>query len=323
MSYLRNKKVLNKETNRYSKIHIFSCDICGGEFSYKHRVTANRKMKEKTKNYCSRSCQWLDPIIVAKMVKNMLLTKSKKLKEDPLYWDKMVEKTRKTNEEKYGDPNYNNMDKNKQTKLKNHGDENYNNREKYKVTCLDKFGYENPSYDPRIKKIIGDKASKRLINNPELVDKMTTTGGYINGKYTSTKTGEEHYYDSSWELKRMNHYDSNSDVVYWTRCRKVVPYFDTIKLKDRNHFPDFRVEYNDGRVNVEEVKGQVTQNTVDKYKEAIKYFELLGWSYIVLTLTSTHKNEWRQMDFDELLTEATKRGIVGQYSTTKRSKQKQ
>ena len=76
------------------------------------------------------------------------------------YYDKRIEKTKRTKLKKYGNENYQNVEKGKETKLKKYGDENYNNREKsnktfkdnnsailkvskYKKTCLERYGVEN------------------------------------------------------------------------------------------------------------------------------------------------------------------------------------
>ena len=76
------------------------------------------------------------------------------------YYNKRLEKTKRTKLKKYGNENYQNVEKGKETKLKKYGDENYNNREKsnktfkdnnsivskvskYKKTCLERYGVKN------------------------------------------------------------------------------------------------------------------------------------------------------------------------------------
>ena len=76
------------------------------------------------------------------------------------YYNKRLEKTKRTKLKKYGNENYQNVEKGKETKLKKYGNENYNNREKsnktfkdnnsvvsklskYKKTCLERYGVEN------------------------------------------------------------------------------------------------------------------------------------------------------------------------------------
>ena len=52
----------------------------------------------------------------------------------PIQLKEIQEKSSKTKDERYGDPNYNNVEKREQTKLKKYGDPNYTNKEKIKET---------------------------------------------------------------------------------------------------------------------------------------------------------------------------------------------
>ena len=62
-----------------------------------------------------------------KTVQNLLLT-------DPDYYKKIVQKSKKTKLERYGDENFANVEKNKKTKLERFGDENYRDMKKQKQT---------------------------------------------------------------------------------------------------------------------------------------------------------------------------------------------
>ena len=70
--------------------------------------------------------------------------------------EQFLRKRRATLTERYGNPNYNNMEKNLQTKLERYGDQNYNNQKKHKQTCIEKYGVEHHNQN----KIIADKISK-------------------------------------------------------------------------------------------------------------------------------------------------------------------
>jgi hypothetical protein len=53
------------------------------------------------------------------------------------------QKSAKTKEERYGDPNYNNREKCKETKIENWGNPGYNNMDKNRATKLERYGDEN------------------------------------------------------------------------------------------------------------------------------------------------------------------------------------
>lgn len=67
------------------------------------------------------------------------------------------EARKKTCLERYGNPNYNNMDKNRATKKERYGDENYNNQEKHEETCLERYGQ---THHNKVKEI-SNKISKK------------------------------------------------------------------------------------------------------------------------------------------------------------------
>lgn len=117
---------------------------------------------------------------------------SKKLENDPDYYNAIVAKRKKTNKELHGDPNWNNEMKNKltcmekygvdnvrktqqcknaikQTKLEKYGDENFNNIEKFKATCLANHGVEWPMQSAFIRK---KSASKYTYDNYEFDSKQ-------------------------------------------------------------------------------------------------------------------------------------------------------
>lgn len=63
-----------------------------------------------------------------------------------------VLKSKSTKLERYGDPNYNNMEKNRETKIINHSDPYYNGRDAYKKTMLAKYGVDNAFKLPEFKR---------------------------------------------------------------------------------------------------------------------------------------------------------------------------
>lgn len=161
------------------------------------------------------------------------------------------------------------------------------------------LGLKKPSITPKHKR--KESAKKRLKTINEKINNGTfafKTPGYKQGYYIS-KSGERNYYNSGWELKRMEFYDMSDNIVSWNKVKDIVPYFHTRDNKDRSYYPDFEVEYSDGVVIVEEVKGRFDQEVVDKAIAAIEYFKETGRLYNVITLNE-RKNEWKKLTLEDL-----------------------
>ena len=100
-----------------------------------------------------------------------------------------AQKTYQTKLERYGDPNYNNMDKTRETKFENFGDENYNNSEKTKQTCLQKYGVDNVSKVTQIKEKISENLKGHAVSN-ETKNKISIarTGSKLSPEMCAIKT---------------------------------------------------------------------------------------------------------------------------------------
>jgi hypothetical protein len=86
--------------------------------------------------------------------------------------------------------------------------------------------------------------------------------------YTSLKTNETFYADSSLEHVRMIQLDKDRDIIKWSKRHHIkVPY--TYEGVTRHCIPDFLIHYKSGDAVLEEVKGWVTDIELVK-KEAIK-----------------------------------------------------
>lgn len=115
--------------------------------------------------------------------------------------------------------------------------------------------------------------------------KYPTNPKFKHGFYTSTKTGQVEYYDSSYELRRFKVLDSSSLVKLWTKKHKIrIPYFDLTKKRIRRYIPDILVEYEDGRFFLEETKGYVfnSLNFETKCSVARVYCKSRGIEYRVI-----------------------------------------
>jgi hypothetical protein len=78
---------------------------------------------------------------------------------------------------------------------------------------------------------------------------------YKTGTHSSSKSGGECAYRSSWELIYMRYLDANPDVVSYEYEKVIVPYISNIRSgRIRKYFPDFLVTYSDGKRILVEIK---------------------------------------------------------------------
>lgn len=98
--------------------------------------------------------------------------------------------------------------------------------------------------------------------------------------YTSTKTGNREYYESSYELRRFQALDKDPKIREWTKAHDLkLPY--RLYRRRKNYIPDILVKYEDGTVFLEEVKGYIFRpREFLKKRQAAKLFcARKGWKY--------------------------------------------
>jgi len=95
---------------------------------------------------------------------------------------------------------------------------------------------------------------------------------YHTGIYISPIAGKCRY-RSGWEQKYMQHLDADPDVASWSYEKLVIEYISNKKTKKiRKYYPDFQVEYKDGKKFIIEVKPsrKLLQDSVMKKVRAAK-----------------------------------------------------
>lgn len=109
---------------------------------------------------------------------------------------------------------------------------------------------------------------------------------YISGIYESTKAGICSY-RSSWELRYMEYLDANEEVINWSYEKLIIEYVSNKKTnKIRKYYPDFQIEYADGKKFVVEIKQSrklKQMNVIKKIKAAIKWCTDHDMTYKILT----------------------------------------
>ena len=106
--------------------------------------------------------------------------------------------------------------------------------------------------------------------------------GFHRGIYTSEKTGRREYFDSSYELRRFRALDAHPLVQDWGRPKLKIRY--KLGKHKHNDHPDILVQYHDGRIFLEEVKGWIPNKRqfIKKKHMAVWYCEAKGWTYRVV-----------------------------------------
>lgn len=120
------------------------------------------------------------------------------------------------------------------------------------------------------------KASIQRVINGQVQNPRTKHGCYI-----STKTMKEMKYKSSYEESYMMYLDKTPEVVTYDYEPFIIKYNEC-----RRYIPDFLVEYQNGTMELVEIKGMhllYKQSTKDKILAGKQYSEDNGLSYRVLT----------------------------------------
>lgn len=104
--------------------------------------------------------------------------------------------------------------------------------------------------------------------------------GYI----ISEKNGKKVHYRSGYELEVYNTLEKIGEVLAYECEPFGIHYF--YKGKRRQYFPDLKVVYSDGRVEIWEVKPAnqtATDQNTAKFAAAEQYCKLRGWNFDVIT----------------------------------------
>jgi len=165
-------------------------------------------------------------------VEKMLETKNILAENDPDYWNRMVEKIRKTKLIRYNDPNY-------------------NNRESFVKTCQERYGKNNIRMSREVREKMSAVMTAKIMSGEY-------ASWFCRGKHNSTKMLQQFIFRSSWEECCLIYFDNDPDVISFYVEHVKVPYdlFDDklgVNIK-HNYIIDFFVEYADGTQKLIEVK---------------------------------------------------------------------
>lgn len=128
------------------------------------------------------------------------------------------------------------------------------------------------------------KKTKPIIYKPKKKPKKKR---FHTGTHISPKSLKPMDYRSGWELQFMQKLDKDQDVKSYQYETIIVPYLKNPRAKKvSKYFPDFIVEYQDGRTVIYEIKSSsflLRKMNLAKWEACEKYCTLKGWKFEVLT----------------------------------------
>lgn len=196
------------------------CVICGNPTNFKN-------LNEGYFSYCSKACvnkssNHINSVANTKLIRygNSSYNNSKKQQET--YNNKSEDEKNKI------------IEKTKRTKLEKYGDENYYDKEKYKQSCIEHFGVDSPFKAPEIKDKISQKyfsksqeekneiKNKRLatINNKSDEEKQEIANKHREAYFNKTEEEKQRIQEKSNETKRKNNSFNKSKAEL--KCKELL-----------------------------------------------------------------------------------------------------
>lgn len=158
-------------------------------------------------------------------------------------------------------------------------DEEY--KERWNQSRREKM-YDNPTY-----RLNNKLAQLKSWRNPSDARLATMSGGHYHKAWVySPYENKDIHLDSSWEQKFFSDIQEDPEVVLVIRPRDPISYVSPLDNEIHSYFPDFLVEYLDGRKELIEIKPEYKlSNPVvkEKIKVLSEYCEFLGIEYRILT----------------------------------------
>lgn len=261
------------------------CESCNVGFK-----TYNSKRR-----YCSRECaqKYKKQVVIEKVCEYTGCTETFETKEGSTREKRFCSKECQIFWQKYSQLGENNGNYGRENKWGNHSEtvrdkirnkvkkhwETDDRRNKHK-TALENYKKDNGYWwlhSPQAREKISESTMDRIVNNNHNVYTNCVTG-----YHTSSKSGVDEYYHSSWELNRMGELDNDNSVVFWTKKHDYIIHYVHNNVT-KKYLPDFYIKYVNGDEIIEEVKGYIEDEKVYtlKCESAIKFCEQNGMEYKV------------------------------------------
>lgn len=161
-----------------------------------------------------------------------------------------------------------------------------NNRDEH-INKIREHWENNPESYKKFRENCRKRNLKRY-SDPIELDKLSRQGrgNYKSGIFHSYQNNIDIYYASSYELKALNIFETDSEIIYFDRCKDSIEYISPDDNNIHKYLPDFYVEYKNGLKKVIEIKAewQTHENrTIAKINAAYEYYEGTGIQYEVWT----------------------------------------
>lgn len=121
---------------------------------------------------------------------------------------------------------------------------------------------------------------------PKRKRKKRKKSRYHRGVHVSSIAGECKY-RSGWEKKYMDYLDADSSVLSWSYEKLAIEYVSNQRTKKvRKYYPDFQIEYKDGRKVIVEIKpSRKLQHitVIKKVRAAKEWCTVHNFVYKILT----------------------------------------
>lgn len=171
----------------------------------------------------------------------------------------------------------------------------YNKDRKEITEYARKFLKQNPmkgKHHTKEAKMLMSKSKSNLISSGIFNIKSNNRG--TKAYYFSSKNDEIFYCDSLLEKMRMIQLDNDKNIKSWSKKHNIkIPYIynGTQKI----YIPDFYIEYFNGDIIIEEIKGYVKDIDIIKMEYAIKWCSNIQYIYRFITQTELDINgEYRK-----------------------------
>jgi hypothetical protein len=285
--------------------HIQNCNICKNKYEELkcEEIIKSKEWNKKCECGCGEKTKYKNNYICGHSIKNKKQTKEHKEKRFNSWFlngntEKSIERMKNNNPCKSKNSidrmKNNNPAKNDNVKKKLSENNAMNNKENItkihntkiknygitygkvlfelsKKTMVNKYGEDNPS---KIKSILERRIEtycNRLANGDYKLKNNWVCGEYIR------KNGENEWYDSSFELKKMIEYDEID--IKWTKKHKIrIPYINENNL-NTFYVPDFIIEL-DGQYCLVETKGYLKSNDILKAQAGKEYCQKNNMNYL-------------------------------------------
>lgn len=274
----------NKNPNWRPK-YTYRCPVCQKRILLTKTQFRNYSAKGRT---CSRSCAGT---LTSKRLKGVKRPEvSKRMKENnPMKNPETAEKMSATLKESYASGKLDWL-REKLAIISAENSRSRNQSIESRERASIRMKENNPMFDKKVAQKVS-RAMRKKYKNGQLTPPKLTGSRFRRGYYQD-KNGNEHHYDSGWELERMIFLDRFLTII-WKKNLGDIKVVYLYKGKRKTYYPDFIIcRRGSNNILVEEI-GDWHPSKAIKIQKARKYFSEKGIRYVVISKKSElQKKTW-------------------------------